>query len=167
MKVCSAAVITLLGLMTLAYGGAGVPKKTDVPKYLGMLKNSANAKDRALGAEMLGKRGAIKASDVAEAVEPLKSALQSDKDLSVRKAAAEALGNIGAEPENVVPLLITALKDKSKDLKLGAISALKLYAGDAKEAVPALREIASEKTDKMMSKAAGDAIKTITGAKKK
>jgi HEAT repeat protein len=167
MKVCSATGILLLGIMTLAFGGSpGTPKKADVPKYLAMLMTSANAKDRALGAEMLGKRGAIKASDVASALDPLKTALQKDKDLSVRKAAAEALGNIGAEPENVVPLLIDALKEKNNGLKLGAISALAMYGSEAKDAIPALRAIAQEKTDKMMSKAAQGAIKSISGKKK-
>src|SRR4051812_40596691 len=122
MRVLSAAVITLLGVFTLAYGGGAAPKKADVPKYLGMLKNSTSAKDRALAAEMLGKRGAIKASDVADAVDPLKDALAKDKDLGVKKAAAEALGSIGAEPENVVPLLIDALKEKNTPLKMSAIT---------------------------------------------
>ena len=104
----------LLGLITLATGGTpGVPKKEDVPKYLNMLKNGLNAKERALGAEMLGKRGAINAADVASAMDSLKTALQKDKDSSVRKAAAEALGSIGAEPDVVVPLLMDALKEKS------------------------------------------------------
>jgi len=173
MKVCSAAGMLLLAIVALVMGGSpGTPKKEDVPKYLGMLKNAASAPDRALGAEMLGKRGAIKASDVADAIEPLKMALQKDKDLAVRKAAAEALGNIGAESENVVPLLIDALKETYKDLKrganlkLGAITALAQYGSDARDALPTLREIANEKTDKMLSKAAMGAIKSISGKKK-
>jgi HEAT repeat protein len=166
MKVRGAAGMVFLGIVTLALGGSpGTPKKEDVPKYLAMLMNTSNAKERALGAEMLGRRGAIKASDVAAAIDPLKKALQSDKDLAVRKAAAEALGKIGAEPENIVPLLLDALKDKSKDLKLGAIAALAQYGGDAKDALPALRDIANEKTDKMLSKAANGAIKAIRGKK--
>jgi len=167
MKIGVAFAIGVLGIVTLAFGSSpGTPKKEDVAKYLGMLKNSANAKDRALGAEMLGKRGAIKASDVADALDPLKMALQNDKEVSVRKAAAEALGNIGADADSVVPLLLDALKEKNKDLKLGAISALGQFGGEAKEALPALREIAKEKTDKMMSKAASGAIKSISGKKK-
>jgi len=167
MRILSAGGILLLGLMTLALGGSpGTPKKEDVPKYLGMLKNGPNAKDRALGAEMLGKRGAISAADVAQAMDPLKTALQKDKDFSVRKAAAEALGNIGAEPEKVVPLLMGALKEKNTPLKLGAITALAQYGGDAKDALPVLREIAQEKTEKMLSNAASVAIKAIAGKKK-
>ena len=166
MKKLSAAGITLLGLITLAHGGGGTPKKEDVPKYLKMLTTSTSAKDRAIGAEMLGKRGAVKASDVADAIDPLKTALKSDKDLAVRRAAAEALGSIGAEPENVVPLLIEALKEKDFSMKMGAISALSMYGSKATDALPALREIAKEKTDKKLSMAAGQALKAIGGKKK-
>jgi HEAT repeat protein len=167
MKVCLAASLVLLGFITLARGGgSGTPKREDVPKYLNMLKNSPSAKERALGAEMLGKRGAIKASDVADAIDPLKTALKKDKEISVRKAAAEALGSIGSDPETVVPLLIDTLKEKNRDLKLGAISALAQYGSDAKDALPALRELANEKTDKMIAKAATGAVKSISGKKK-
>src|SRR5687767_12627302 len=165
MKIFAAAGITMLGLLTLAYGG-GSPKKEDVPKYLKMLTTSTNSKDRATAAEMLGKRGAIKASDVAGAIDPLKTALKSDKDVTVRKAAAEALGSIGAEPENVVPILIEALKDKDFSLKMGAISALSMYGSKATDALPALRAIAQEKTDKKLSMAANVALKAIGGKKK-
>jgi HEAT repeat protein len=166
MRVCIATGILSLSFLTLAAGGAGTPRKEDVPKYLGMLKNGASAKERALGAEMLGKRGAIKASDVAGAIDPLKMALQNDKEGIVRKAAAEALGNIGADATGVVPLLMEALKDKSKDAKQGAIAALGQYGSEAKDALPALREIAGDKTDKMLMRAASLAIKSISGKKK-
>ena len=165
MKIFAAAGITMLGILTLAYGG-GSPRKEDVPKYLKMLTSSTNAKERATAAEMLGKRGAIKASDVAGAIDPLKNALKSDKDVMVRRAAAEALGSMGAEPENVVPILIGTLKEKDFSLKMGAISALSMYGSKATDAIPALREIAKEKTDKKLSMAAGGALKAIGGKKK-
>src|SRR5205085_1447657 len=139
MKVYCPVGIVLLGVVTLTLGETpGVPKKADMPKYLEMLKNSTSAKDRALAAEMIGKRGAIKLADVQNAIDPLKMTLQNDKDTTVRKAAAEALGSIGAEPENVVPLLIDALKDKNTSLKMGAISALTNYGANAKDALPSL-----------------------------
>ncbi len=167
MKVCLAAGMVSLGFITLAWGGgSGTPKREDVPKYLNMLKNSASAKERAHAAEMLGKRGAVKASDVADAIDPLKIALKMDKDTSVRKAAAEALGSIGTDPDTVVPLLMDTLKEKNRDLKLGAITALAQYGSDAKEALPALRELANDKTDKMIAKAATGAVKSISGKKK-
>jgi HEAT repeat protein len=167
MRIRAAAGISVLAALAIAFGGSpGTPKKEDVPKYLRMLTNSSSVKDRALAAEMLGRRGAIKASDVADAMEPLKGALRYDKELSVRKAAAEALGNIGVDAQNVVPLLTDALKDKNKDLKLASITALAQFGGEAKDALPALRELAKETTDKMLSKTARSAIKAISGKKK-
>ncbi|MCI0380393.1 MAG: HEAT repeat domain-containing protein [Gemmataceae bacterium] len=167
MKVASAAGITLLSLLTVAWGGGGTaPKKEDVPKYLEMLKKSASAKDRALAAEMLGKRGAIKRSDVAEAVEPLKKALEKDTDAGVRAKAAEALGYISPEAKDTVPLLTKALEDKNFSVKLAVMSALSQFGAEAKSALPALREIAKEKTDKKLSQAANQAIKIITGKQK-
>ncbi len=168
MRNISAAGIVLLGVWTLAWGGGSTSvKKEDVPKYLGMLKNSTNAKDRALAAERLGRRGAIKASDVKDAIEPLQKALQKDSDMEVKKAAATALGNIASEPASTVALLISALKEKNNGLKTAAIAALGQYGGEAKEAIPALREIVKEKTDKALSQMAGAALKSITGARKK
>lgn len=168
MRNISAALIVLAGMMTLAEGGGSTKvKKEDVPKYLIMLKNAPSAKDRALAAEMLGRRGAIKASDVKDAIEPLQMALKKDSDMEVKKSAAAALGNIGSDASNTVPLLIDALKEKNNGLKTAAIVALGQYGGEAKEAIPALREIVKEKTDKALSQMAGAALKSITGARKK
>jgi HEAT repeat protein len=167
MRLCYAAGILILSGLTLAWGGAtGTPKKEDVPKYLKMLKNSPSAKDRALAADMLGKRGAIKASDVEEAIEPLKLALQKDADSKVKAAAAAALGNISPDPEKTVPLLIDSLKEKNLELKMAVINALGQYAAMAREALPSLREIAKDKTDKKLSMTAVAAIKSIAGKKK-
>jgi hypothetical protein len=167
MKVVSASGILLLGFFTLALGdNPGRPKKEDVPKYLDMLVNSKSAKDRAVAAEMLGSRGEIKASDVAGAIEPLKNSLQKDSDFNVRRAAAEALGSIGADAPGIVPLLIDSLKEKNTLVKQGAIRALGRYGAEARDAVPSLRDIAKDKTDKMTSQLANLAIKSINGKKK-
>src|SRR5262249_6781371 len=131
-----------------------------------MLKTSQSAKERAVAAEMLGKRGAINAEDVEDAIEPLKSALRADSDVKVRTAAAAALGNIGADPETTVPLLIDTLKAKNLDLKMAAITALGKFGPTAKAAIEPLREIAKEKTDKKLSLTALLALKSIVGKKK-
>src|ERR1019366_6489812 len=104
-------VIFLCSVSLVLAGGVGVPKKEDVPKYLKQLQSSSNAADRAKAADMLGKRGGINANDVEDAVEPLKTILQKDKDAKVRVAAARALGNIHPEAEGTVPLLIETLKN--------------------------------------------------------
>lgn len=155
------ALLASVAAAALVCAGGSTPRREDVPKYLNMLLKSTSAKDRAKGAEMLGKRGAISRKDVEEALEPLKKALQKDIDNSVRAAAALALGRIGAEPEETVPLLIESLKAKSIDLKLSVIDALSLYGPAAKAAAKPLREIQKEKTDKKLSMAAGNALKSI------
>lgn len=168
MRSLFAAAIVTLSCWTLAWGGGGTPKKEDVPKYLKTLKTSKVAKDRAFAAEMLGKRGAIKASDVDDAVEPLKLALRKDVDNSVKAAAAAALGNISPDAETTVPLLIDALKEKNADIKVAAMRALSQYAAMAKDAVAPLREIMKENKDKdkKLAQEAAMALKSISGKKK-
>jgi HEAT repeat protein len=151
----------LLTSAALVLAGGATPRREDVPKYLNMLLKSTKAKERAHGAEMLGKRGAINRKDVEEAVDPLKTALQKDVDSSVRAAAARALGNIAPEPKETVPLLIDALKDKSIDVKIATMTALGQYGPEAKAAVTSLREIQKDKDDKKLSQAAGAALKSI------
>lgn len=164
--ICAACLLGLLAAASALGARAGAPKKEDVPKYLKMLKTSQLAKERALGAEMLGKRGQINAEDVEEAIEPLKSALQKDSDVKVKAAAATALGNIAPDPEHTVPLLIEAVKDKNLELKMAAITALGQFGAAAKAAIEPLREIAKDKTDKKLSFTAILALKSIVGKKK-
>ncbi|MBM3994326.1 MAG: HEAT repeat domain-containing protein [Planctomycetes bacterium] len=151
-------------------GGVGIPKKEDVPKYLKQLQTSISAADRAKAAEMLGKRGGINADDVEEAVEPLKKALQKDKDSKVRVAAARALGNIHSKAKDTVPILIDRLKnDDVMEVKMATVVALGQYGAEAKEALPDLRELA-KKFDAKKSKDGQTVlatIKLITGAKMK
>src|SRR5262245_39711091 len=105
-------------------GGQAAPKKEDVPKYLKQL-NSKIASERAKAAGWLGLRGGINANDVEDAVEPLKTALQKDKDSSVRAASARALGNIHPDSAETVPLLIDRVKnDSSTDVKIASVVAL-------------------------------------------
>jgi HEAT repeat protein len=156
-----------VGLL-LAGGGLG-PKKEDVPKYMKQL-TAASGADRAKAAEMLGKRGGINANDVEDAVEPLKTMLQKDKDAKARAAAARALGEIHPEATTVVPTLIDALKnDKDKDVKMATVVALGQFGPDAKDALPPLRDYAT-KFDLKKSKDGQTIqanIQLISGAKKK
>jgi HEAT repeat protein len=151
-------------------GGIGVPRKEDVPKYLKQLQSSSSASERAKAADMLGKRGGINANDVEDAIEPLKTALQKDKDASVRAASARALGDIHPEAADTVRLLIDRLKsDTALTVKMASVVALGQYGPDAKDALPALRDL-GEKFDAKKSKE-GQTIKTtmqlISGKKKK
>lgn len=155
--------LAFLGVCFLAaVEGGGPPRREDVPKYLKMLK-SADAGERAEGARMLGRRGAISRKDVEAGLPTLRKMLQEDTAAAARAAAAAALGNIGADPKGTVPLLRQALKEKEYQVKMAAIGALSQYRNDAVSALPELRKIAQEKTDKKLSLAARTAIKTIMG----
>ncbi len=168
------AIWMFLGSISLVLaGGVGIPKREDVPKYLTQLQSSNSGAVRAKAADMLGRRGGINANDVESAIEPLKTALQKDADAKVRAASARALGNIHPEPESTVPVLISRLKaDDVFDVKMAIVVALGQFAGEARDALPPLREMAA-KYDTKAAKKSKDAqtiqntIKSISGAKKK
>jgi hypothetical protein len=159
--------VTIVGILGLTTVEADVIKKQDVPKYIEILKSSANAKARASAALDLGHRGAIRASDVEDAIDPLINGLMKDKDADVRKSCAQALGDIATESEKCVAALTEALKDTSPAVKIAAIQALGQFGGRAQSAVSPLRDIAMNKDDKKLSQAANLAVKSITGAGKK
>jgi HEAT repeat protein len=167
-RIAVAVLVGIVGLAALETDGP--PKKEDIPKYVNTLKTSPNAKARIQAAEDIGYRGAIRASDVEIAIDPLLSALKSDKDAEVRRACAKVLGNIGTKAEKCVPPLTDALKDSALVVKIAAAQALGQFGPDAKSAVPALMELAKmkeSKDDKKVSQVAAAAVKSITGAGKK
>lgn len=154
-------VLMLFVACTFVLAGAGVPRREDIPKYINLLTKGGTGKERANAAEMIGKRGALSVKDVTEAIEPLKTALQKDKDATVRAASARALGAIATEAEKTVPLLVDALKDMSEEVKFASIGALARYGPAAKSANKALNELRAKKDEKKLSMAAGNALKTI------
>ena len=160
------AMLTLVGVVSLSTLEADPPKKFDAARYVRDLKTAKNAGARANAAERLGERGAIRARDVKDAVEPLLQALKDDRDAEVRQAAARALGNIAPNAKVVVPALTAALKDPSVNVKMAAIMALGQYGPEAKAALPSLRELAAMKKNKKLSKTARMAMKSIKGKRK-
>ncbi|MFO0864841.1 MAG: HEAT repeat domain-containing protein [Gemmataceae bacterium] len=163
----AACTLSMIGF--LAFVEAQTPRREDVPKYLKELQSSQKAKDRALAASMLGKRGAINVKDVEDAIEPLKKTLAKDVDADVRKAAATAIGSISPKADETVPLLIEALKrDKSADVKMAIVESLGRYGPDAKSALPAIRDWAKDFDAKKGKEAAlHKAVKTAINGKKK
>jgi HEAT repeat protein len=63
-----------------------------------------------------------------------------DERKEVRRAAAEALGRLGAEAKPTLPALVEALKDADADVRWMAADALGQIGAEAKTAVPALVE---------------------------
>ncbi len=166
MKLCIA-LSTLFGVVALTTVEAQLPKKEEIPRFIGQLKNSKSAQERVAAAEAIGRRGAVIVTDVKDAIGPLANAVKVDGDAQVRAAAARALGEIGSEPTITVPALTEALKDKTVVVKMAAINALGQIGKDASPAMPQLRKIAQEKKEKKLSQAANAALKAISGKKKK
>ena len=149
----------LLSILVLgaALGAASDPN--DVPALLKELK-SKNAKTRAGAAQALGRMGAVKASDTKEAVPLLIGLVKSDKDASVRRVAADALGRIDPDPKETVPVLLEALKDKEATVRQAAAAALGQFPKDRAEIVPALREMQNDK-NKMVERTAKQSLKNL------
>jgi hypothetical protein len=157
---------------------ADTPRKKDVSKYIKQLQTAGNAKARADAADWLGHRGEIKKADVVDAIEPLVTALKTDRAANVRKSAASAIAAIGPEPQTAVPALIEALKDKSIDVQIAAANALGTFGRDAAEAMSVLRQVKTEaekgftkkgkktpaeRKKQQLARAAGMALRSIAG----
>ena len=155
--------IILVLAVSLAMAG-GSPTKEDIPKYIKTLSaTSAKSGDRVRAADMIGKRGNIKAKDVEDAIDPLRKVASGDKDAAVRKAAMAALGSIAPEDSETVPLLISILKtDPNKDIKFASINALARFGTRAKPALPAINEFAKT-LDKKEKRTLKDVNKAIQG----
>jgi HEAT repeat protein len=152
-------------LVSSAHAGE-IIKKDEVPGRIKMLKLSADPAVRAKAAEELGRRGELRAPDVADAQEPLRNALAKDKTAEVRRAAATALGRIATEPKENVPALMEALKDKNDTVKMAAALALGQFGVEARPAVESLRELTKDPKNKKLVKAARQALKMINAPKK-
>jgi HEAT repeat protein len=153
----------LLAVAGVGYleAGSSLIKKEDIPKAIQTLR-SGSALARATAAEQLGHRGAVRSSDVKDAVEPLRYALKNDRDEKVRKEAARALGNIGRDLDETVPALMEAMKaDKAMPVKVAAIQALGQIGPEARSAIAELRKIAGDKTNKQLIGPARLALKSI------
>jgi HEAT repeat protein len=158
---------TLAAFAQLASTDAGPPRKEDIPKLINTLKTSSNPKLRVQAVDDIAYRGAIRASDVDIAIDPLLTALKSDKDIEVRRACAKAVGNIGTHADKCVPALTNALKDSAPLVKIAAAQSLGQFGPEAKAALPSLRELAAKKDDKKVSQIAATAAKSISGKDKK
>ena len=166
MRICIA-MLTLISVVVLTTAEAQVPKKAEIPKYIGQLKNSRNARERAEAAAAIGRRGAIIVTDVKDAIEPLVYAVKSDSDAQCTAPRPKALGEIGSEPNLTVPAWPGLCKTIPWPSRWRPSTPLAEIGPEARSALPSLRTIAQAKKDKKLSKAAGMAMKAIGGKKKK
>jgi hypothetical protein len=153
----------LVGVGHVHSGGSSyLIKKEDIPDTIKALKSGSSVQ-RLNAVNAIGKHGAIRISDIRDAIDPLKTLLQTDKDAAVKAAAARALGLIAPEPKETVKLLIKALDEKDPAVKLAAIDAIGRMGTAAVAARTQLREIAQDKDNKALSKKARTVLKSIQG----
>ncbi len=138
-------------------------------KYTEELRKSKDVKVRVNALQELGNLAQIKKSLAKDAMPDIYKALE-DKDAGVRAAAAEALGKTDPEYKDAGAVLVKLLKDdKEESVKIGAAKGLAAMGATAKDALPALREIANaNKADKKskLGAAVKTAVTSISGAKK-
>jgi HEAT repeat protein len=144
-------------------------KEDQAKKYTEELRKSKDAKVRVNALQELGNLAQIKKSLAKDATPDIYEALK-DKEAGVRAAAAEALGKTDPEYKDAGALLVKLLKeDKEEGVKIGAMKGLAAMGANAKDALPAIREIqkanAGDKKSKLGA-AAKTAITSISGAKK-
>jgi hypothetical protein len=88
--------------------------------------------------------------------------LAKDQSPETRRAAARALGRIGLQNEDVIPVLIDLARDENKNVQMQAIYAIRDMSSRAQAALPALVEIASDANqDLLVRRAAAKTVKLI------
>ncbi len=88
--------------------------------------------------------------------------LAKDKSPDTRRAAAKALGRIGLQTEEVIPVLVDLAKDENKNVQMQAIYAIRDMSARAKAALPTLVQIAlDESQDRQVRRAAEKTAKLI------
>ncbi len=154
----------LLGMI----GTAAIEGETETDDNLNSLLKELKSKSstvRTSAAKEIGRLGAIRSSDVKEAVPLLLNMVKKDLDAAPRKAAIEALGRIDPDPKETVPVLLGALKDKSPTVREAAATALGQFPDESAEIIPVLRESEKDK-NKMVERAAKMALRNLREQKK-
>lgn len=145
-------------------------KDEEAKKYTEQLRKGKDAKSKIVALKSLGELAQIKKSLVTDALPDLYKAVE-DKDAGVRAAAAEALGKADEPYEKVGDILVKLIKeDKDESVKIAAIKGLTVMRENAKDALPAIRDVVKETAGDKKSKlglAAKDAQKAIAGTGKK
>jgi HEAT repeat protein len=144
-------------------------REDEAKKYTEQLRKGKDAKSKITALHELGNLAQIKKSLIADALPDVYKAVE-DKDAGVRAAAAEALGKADEPYSKAGEILVKLIKnDKEESVKISAIRGLTVMGQNAKDALPAIRDVVSATKDDKKSKlgaAAKDALKAIGGGKK-
>lgn len=128
--------------------------KDALPEMLGLIEDSEESVRRTACSAM----GTLGASHAAQTVPLLVRALRTDEATDVRKAAGQALGEIGPAAKEAIPALVEALqKDKEREVREAACEGLQGMGKTAKAAIPAL-EAAQKDADGFVRNAAWRAL---------
>jgi len=153
----------LMGGITLS--AAPTKEEKDVEKYAKQLKSGKNAKEKVAALKELGRLGQIQVTLTTAVIPDIIKALD-DKDDGVRAAAAHTIGLVAEDKKEAVEKLTKMLKDEKEPemVKHGVADGLAAMGPGAKEALPALREVAgkAKKGDRTYQMA----IQSINGTKK-
>lgn len=125
---------------------------TEIKQLLSDLKGTESTKKRKAVRQIAEMGVAAKA-----AVPTLVSVLEKDRDVLVRRGAAEALGNIGGDPKMSIVALSKAMKDSDVEVIAAASVSLGKY---GKQAVPTLQKALSD-SDNQVRRYAAEAIAKI------
>lgn len=144
-------------------------EKDDLAKrYTEELRKSKDVKTRINALQELGTLAQIKKSLAKDALPDIYKAV-ADKDPGVRAAAAVALGKVDEPYDKAGEILVKLLKgDKEDGVKIGAANGLAAMGSNAKDAMPALRDIVKANAGDKKSKlgaAAKSALQSIKGPK--
>lgn len=138
-------------------------REDEAKRYAQQLRTTKDSKAKVKALTELGALAQIKKSFIAEALPDVYKATE-DKDPAVRAAAAEALGKAAEPFSKAGEILVKLLKDeKDESVKIGALRGLAVMREEAKEALPAIREIQKATAGDKKSKL-GDAAKAAATA---
>jgi HEAT repeat protein len=117
--------------------------------WIETVKSDKDAKQRAAAAGELAKVAQLKAEQAQPAIPVLLGAVR-DEDVEVRKAALNALTLAKAQPQDMMPALISSLKNIKEDkaLRLTVIGLLGSYGPNARDALPFLEFMHQRETKK-------------------
>lgn len=136
----------------------GSQDKRILPAMEKVLKTDPEEKLRETAALSMT-RVALKIAEKSKSNEPrtmtvraLIEALEKDKSIKVKEAAASSLGKIIPESAQAIPNLISAIKQKNTGLRVAATDSLRRLGPEAKEAAPDLRGLAGDNTADIISR---------------
>ena len=139
--------------------------------WIATVKDEKDPKQRAAAAGELAKVAQLKAEQAQPAIPALLGAVR-DEDVEVRKAALTALTFAKPQPQDMMPALISSLKNNKEDkgLRLTVIGMLGAYGPNARDALPFLEfmhERESKKDEKVRDKELFDKLTQSLEAIKK